>query len=92
VRSMVWRGLAPWALMVGSMVGQPAAAQVADCVDLSRPICMQRALERTDRELNAIYSGLMSALDPARREKLREEQREWIRSRNATCKVPSSET
>lgn len=45
--------------------------------------------QKWDKELNKIYSVLKKELDPARMEKLRVEQRNWVKNRDVAAKKSS---
>ncbi len=66
-------------------VDQCSSAQALE----SERSCLKTELERTDREINRIYQDLLSGLDPPEKEKLRSQQRAWLKSRNEECKLQS---
>lgn len=49
--------------------------------------CQQRRLQVANVRLNAAYQAKMARLSPAARTALRDEERRWIASRDAACKV-----
>ena len=48
--------------------------------------CSAQDQKVADKELNVAYKEAMSRLDPAAKEKLRVEQRAWIKTAEGTCK------
>jgi uncharacterized protein YecT (DUF1311 family) len=52
-------------------------------------ICADADLADWDGRMGKIYWQKMNALDPNRRQVLLQSQRDWIKVRNATCKVPN---
>lgn len=47
--------------------------------------CQQQELKKEDDWLNDVYRRLISESSPRRQTELRNKQRTWIRSRDATC-------
>ena len=47
--------------------------------------CATMDMDRADAALNARYRAVMPRLDPARRKRLRLEERRWIDQRRARC-------
>lgn len=62
------------------------------CTDLSLPVCAQSQLEEEDRALNALYSRLMSKASGTDADRLRVEQRQWLRERNTACGLVAGAT
>ena len=49
--------------------------------------CARRDFEKADRELNHLYKQLMATLKPSNQEKLRVEQRAWLKERDPKCRA-----
>lgn len=47
--------------------------------------CAERHFQARDAELNRVYSATMQSLPDGQRERLREEQRAWLKSRDSDC-------
>ena len=58
----------------------------ADGVTVAMLDCISAELTIQDRQLNANYRALMSKLGPAEKDRLRTQQRAWIRDRDKQCK------
>ena len=54
--------------------------------------CATKEMDRADAALNARYRAVMPRLDPARRTRLRLEERRWIDQRRARCLAAERET
>ncbi len=55
----------------------------------SETTCLAEELKRTDDEINSVYQKVMKGLDPAGRKNLRDQQRAWLKSRDASCSLSS---
>ncbi|HTT36317.1 MAG TPA: lysozyme inhibitor LprI family protein [Burkholderiales bacterium] len=68
----------------------------ADCglgaADSQLAACLGQELRAADRDINTVYQDLMRKLAPTDRERLRAEQRRWIKSRDSACRLESKET
>ena len=53
--------------------------------EVERAICHVRSLADLDVQLNTTYRSLVSTLPPEKREKLKREQRNWLRKRDREC-------
>src|SRR5262245_49391885 len=81
------------ALLALAIALPPAGwAAAGACNDLSRPDCIEQALERADRDLNEVYASLIKNSTESRAQELRETQRAWIETRNRTCRLPRGST
>ena len=49
--------------------------------------CAATEYARQDRELNRVYQAARARLDPARRERLKLEERGWLKRRTAQCRA-----
>lgn len=54
--------------------------------------CLEKELRDSDVEINKTYQTLMDKVDPARQRALRNEQRAWLKMRDATCELDSKES
>jgi uncharacterized protein YecT (DUF1311 family) len=54
--------------------------------------CLSAEGDRQEARLNAAYKSLLERSDPAARERIRTEERAWIRQRKARCEAPLSES
>jgi uncharacterized protein YecT (DUF1311 family) len=61
----------------------------ADGVTLDMLNCISTEHEIQDRRLNQIYKEVMTSLSSENQAKLKQEQREWIKNRDAECKERS---
>lgn len=52
--------------------------------------CAADAYAQADKLLNETYKDVMSKLDPARHEPLKQAQRDWIKYRDSHCKSEAS--
>jgi uncharacterized protein YecT (DUF1311 family) len=70
--------------------GRPSISEQVDrCRDQSNPgllECAAVALDREDRRLNRVYQATLARLRPPQRDRLRAEQRQWIRDRDDECR------
>ena len=92
---------APAALTACVLVGLlglflPASPALADDCDNAATQaaitqCAADAYAREDKLLNQTYQEVMAKLDPARREKLKQAQRDWIKYRDSHCKAEAAE-
>src|SRR5579863_843000 len=55
--------------------------------EMENLICHVDSLAALDVQLGAIYKSLLAKLAAADRDSLREEQREWLASREKTCPI-----
>lgn len=89
--SAIFLGVAP-------MAGEPSSSEVqlraclasgdaARGVTSAMKACSMAEYRRRDAILNAAYVRRMRSLPIAARERLRIEERSWIRSRDSTCSV-----
>lgn len=49
--------------------------------------CAQRQFEARDAELNRVYKATMQSLSAQQQERLREQQRAWLKSRDPDCRA-----
>ena len=72
-----------------------AASPAVDCQNVSSQYevnqCAEIEYKRVDRELNRVYRQLMSRLQPEVQQRLRNEQRHWIKERDAKCQAAFEE-
>lgn len=54
--------------------------------------CMGAENQRQDARLNAAYKALLDRSDPAAREKIRADERAWLKKRKAFCDAPSEDS
>ena len=55
---------------------------------IEKTICRTKALADADIELGLIYKKLFSNLQASERKQLKEEQIEWLKTRNNSCLAP----
>jgi len=53
--------------------------------------CVYNELDAADREMNSVYKSKLASLPKAARDALREEQREWLKTRDPQCKDDSKD-
>jgi uncharacterized protein YecT (DUF1311 family) len=70
----------------------PAQAQCeAPKTDAQRAQCLGDELRGSDRTINRVYGELMKSLSPADQIALRGDERTWLRTRDRTCSIISSQ-
>lgn len=78
------------AVVVGATLATAEAASF-NCARASLPIerriCETPALDRVDGEMGQLYNQLRRQLPPGRAAALRQQQRQWLRYRNAICRL-----
>jgi uncharacterized protein YecT (DUF1311 family) len=80
-------------LLVGAvLLAPPVWAQCeAPKTDAQRAQCIGDELRSSDRTINRVYLELMKSLSPADQTSLRDDERAWLRSRDRTCGLASSQ-
>jgi uncharacterized protein YecT (DUF1311 family) len=72
-----------------------AASASAQCqnptTDAQRAHCLGDELRGADRTINRVYAELARSLPPADRLTLRNDEREWLKTRDRTCAITSSQ-
>ncbi|MBF0607258.1 MAG: DUF1311 domain-containing protein [Magnetococcales bacterium] len=68
----------------------------ADCInpkgDEEVRLCISNDLVDSDKRINQVYQELMKLLDTGAQESLRKQQRAWLKTRDAQCKLDSKES
>lgn len=86
--------LASFAMVVSTLVLTGAAR--ADCAnpvgDAEIVTCLGQELRQSDRQINDSYQRLMTTLDESGKTQLRNEQRAWLRQRDAACVLDNKES
>lgn len=86
--------LASFAVLAGAALSAPALA--ADCNDPQTSTdvaaCLEQELRESDRSINEVYQELRGKLDEKGKLRLRDEQRAWLRKRDAACGLDTKES
>ncbi|OJA79683.1 hypothetical protein BGV48_33625 [Burkholderia ubonensis] len=53
--------------------------------------CLSAEGDKADKQLNAVYKATMARLDAAGKARLRDEERQWIKTRDAKCNSAGAE-
>ncbi|KJU85578.1 protein containing DUF1311 [Candidatus Magnetobacterium bavaricum] len=68
----------------------------ADCISPKNEeevkSCISNDLVESDKKINEVYKDLMKALDTGAQDALRKQQRAWLKTRDAQCKLDSKES
>ncbi|HAO19902.1 MAG TPA: hypothetical protein DCQ37_05055 [Desulfobacteraceae bacterium] len=84
-------------LMFGLFMANTAlAAKAFDCdnpvSDDEIAACLNTELRDSDKKINETYKALMNKLDAAAKDRLRKEQRSWLKYRDGACKLDNKES
>ncbi|MBF0537881.1 MAG: DUF1311 domain-containing protein [Nitrospirae bacterium] len=68
----------------------------ADCINPKNEeevkSCISNDLVESDKRINEVYKELMKSLDATAQDSLRKQQRSWLKTRDAACKLDSKES
>ena len=82
-------------LMVAAAIVGLAVSASAQCqnptTDAQRAQCLGDELRGADRTINRVYGELAKSLPPADRLTLRNDEREWLKTRDRTCAITWSQ-
>ena len=84
------RGLMTAAAIVGLAVSASAQCQ-NPTTDAQRAQCLGDELRGADRTINRVYGELAKSLPPVDRLTLRNDEREWLKTRDRTCAITWSQ-
>ena len=76
--------LEPKSVLLADGTKLELAGRYGDLSEKTRAAAAKAAFDTVDKELNAAYGKLVATLDPAGQEKLRAEQRRWLKYRDFT--------
>lgn len=76
--------LEPKSILLADGSSLDLAGRYGDLSEKARAAAAKAAFDPIDKELNAIYAKTMASLDPAGQEKLRAEQRGWLKYRDVS--------
>jgi uncharacterized protein YecT (DUF1311 family) len=81
-------------IFASTCVALPAFALNCDAPQTDADIvaCLGAELKDSDVKINQPYRALMGKLDESAQRTLRDQQRAWLRRRDATCKLDRQET
>jgi uncharacterized protein YecT (DUF1311 family) len=77
--------LEPKSVLLADGTKLELAGRYGDLSEKTRASAARAAFDPIDKELNALYGKLVATLDPAAQERLRAEQRRWLKYRDFTA-------